>query len=132
MREVTMWVADDGTKFDNRRDCREYEFQQRKNAVGNDLQMYTSYYAPCEAVEDATIIIARTQAAKSVLEEYCDNQGIYQPSEQMSCVDNYDAEDVVGWYYDETREEWYSLNFLKDQVEEYTTALSWMNKCLSN
>ena len=45
MREVCYWEADDGTEFENERDCFNYEFNQKiKDMIGKDLRIFDDKY----------------------------------------------------------------------------------------
>ena len=131
MKEIRKFVADDGKEFDNYYECKNYEqdlqYNRLAGLLGNDLQFYDYHKSPTKYYERARYIIARTEAAKNVVDELATELDIETPWDDCPSTREYNA-----WYWDENSGEWRSYEELKERQEELTLMLTafdfWLNK----
>lgn len=123
MTEITKYVADDGTEFDDEWDCRHYEWQQQFDGRAK-FQMLGTYYErldPMDAgsYEDAYFLFFPTHEAIQQCQEAwdCDMVDAYVPRFLNPARKHHTEIDCGLWAYDDTTEEWYHLG---KRIEELT------------
>ena len=122
MKEIHKYIADDGTEFDDMRECQEYEILNQIDDMGNDIQFYDINHEPCN-LQDADFIIARTPAAKELLKQLCDFYDCNRPWE-LSPYEDKASEESNAWIWNSEHEEWQSFNYLCEQARELNTKTS--------
>lgn len=121
MTEVTRYLADDGTEFEDEYDCRQYEWEQ--NVESADYVLLNHKYEkmpnnnPSSYDECAFIFIPTRQSAWDLLDNW--NDALisidvphflpYRPSDEV---------DTGLWAWDEDKERWYHLG---NKIAELTT-----------
>lgn len=132
MKEIRKFVADDGKEFENYYECKHYEqdlqYNRLAGLLGNDLQFYDYHKSPTKSYEHARYIVARTEAAKNVVDELATELDIETPWDDCpSTRDNDNA-----WYWEEDYDEWRSYGQLKNHQEALTEILTtldfWLNE----
>lgn len=131
MREIHKFIADDGTEFEDANECREYELSNRMDDIGNDLQLYKGVNEPCSNPYAARFIIARTPAAKALLNEVCDFYEIVAPWNQGIYYDDANSEEANAWYWDAEEATWFSFNYLCKQARELNNKVNTIGAWLS-
>lgn len=118
MREVTMWVADDGTEFALREACELYEWEQKFRDAKDELLFFDKNFKLCD-YEESYYIITKTQKARKVLREYCDAKSYAGPWESFYhfAKDCFPVDEVFCWVWDEEQEVWVSLNYIQEQCK---------------
>lgn len=112
MREITIWEADDGTKFDDEYECAEYEFAQQVKKHRKCFGLLGSQYnlldpAKPESYEDAYFIyLPNSESAKILRNLYCNNSvlSVYVPD----FLNDWNV-DAGLWAYDDNDNNWYHL-----------------------
>ena len=129
MKEVCYYLADDGTKFDEEKECLNYEFQQKnKNIIGKDLKLFDDSHkeiANCtfDSIYDAFAVQVRTVESAKFFVEWSEIYGTESPFDLWD-IKNKD-EDLLGtWVYDALDQEgWMHLDKFKRKVDELYFAL---------
>ena len=118
MKEVKYWIAEDGTKFEDKWECEQYEKQMILKEHKDDFAFYDYYKKPIP-IEQATpddicyILIKTSEAAECVC-NWFERDDCYAPFES----DN--LNNAVGlWFYGEIEgygnpECWYKV---EDEIE---------------
>ena len=121
MKEIHYYLAEDGTKFDDRWDCMRYERQKQLEECKDDFQFFDYDRRPI-ALEDATtenvyyIVVNTNRAAEVVGNWFTDD----------CCVDPFDGfyEECIGtWVYKD--DEWLKLEL---EIEKLQTLLNEINQ----
>lgn len=129
MKTVCYYVADDGTKFDEERDCFNYEFEQKmKGIVGKDLRLFDEKHKEItkytyDSVYDAFAIQVLTVEGAKFFAMWADDYGTTTPFDAQD-VDTQD-EDLLGiWVYEAIGlVGWTHLDKFKREVDELYFAL---------
>ena len=79
MVEVTYWIADDGTQFEDKDQCAQYENGLMWQKVKNDIEMWDSDFEIVDDFCDASFIKVKTMEAARWLNDYGEQAGIYTP-----------------------------------------------------
>ena len=124
MKKVSYYEADDGTKFEDERECFDYEFKQKiKDIMGKDLKLFNENreeITDCsfESVYDAFAIQVLTIKGAKFLVEWANEYGVESPFDSWD-IENKD-EDLLGtWVYDAfDRGGWTHLDKFKREVDE--------------
>lgn len=78
MTEITYYIADDGTRFEDEQDCIMYEEQLAYDEIKHDLIMFdnqnTIIESPCE-ISDAEMVVIKTLHAFDCFLELCGTYG---------------------------------------------------------
>ena len=112
MREITIWEADDGTKFDDEYECAKYEFAQQVEKYRKCFGLLGSQYNlldPAEpgSYEDAYFIyLPNSESAKILRNLYCNDSVISVNVPDFLNDWNVDA---GLWVYDDNDDNWYHL-----------------------
>ena len=100
MKEVTYWIAEDGTEFEDKCECEQYERQMILKEHKNDFVFYDFYKKPIP-IEQATpddicyILIKTPEAVKCVC-DWFESDDCYAPFESRN------FEQAVGlWFFGE-------------------------------
>lgn len=129
MKEICYYVADDGTKFDEERDCFNYEFKQKtKDIIGKDLKLFDQNYKEItnhtfDSVNDAYAIQVRTIRGAKFFVEWSEDYGVEAPFSLWD-IENQN-EDLLGvWAFDVlSLGGWTHLDAFKRKVDELYFAL---------
>jgi hypothetical protein len=70
--EKEIYIAEDGTEFDDRDDCEAYEYR----LIGKRLKMYTYGFSPCQSVENCCYARLDTWADVQAFIDLCTYDGI--------------------------------------------------------
>ena len=85
MKEVSYWVADDGTKFDEEKDCFNYEWKQKFQKVQNNgLKIFDRSHTEItnwdfDAIYDAFGVLVLTLDAARFFVKWSDDYGAEAP-----------------------------------------------------
>ena len=125
MKEVSYWVADDGTKFDEEKDCFNYEWKQKFQKIQNNgLKIFDRSHTEItnwdfDAIYDVFGVLVLTLDAAKFFVKWSDDYGAEAP------FSNYDIEtqdeDLLGvWVYDalDNGGGWVHLDKLYIQVKD--------------
>lgn len=123
------YIADDGTKFEEEKDCFNYEFQQEiKDIIGKDLKLFDKNYKEIknytfDSVNDAYAVQVRTIKGAKFFVKWSDDYGVEAPFD-LSDIENKD-EDLLGvWAFDVLYQGgWIHLDKFKREVDELYFAL---------
>lgn len=126
MKEIYYVVADDGTRFDDKWDCIQYERQKALEKFKDDFQFFDYYKKPIP-IEEATTekvmyIVIKTDKCAEIIGDWFSKD---------DCIDPFDGfyEDVVGtWVYGEEIDKgdgWYKLELI---IEELQNILNKINQ----
>ena len=129
MREVIYYEADDGTRFEEERDCFNYEFKQKiENIVGNGLKMFDANRKEIaeytyDSIYDAFAIQVLTIEGAKFVVAWADDYKTEAPFDEYDIEDK--DEDLLGvWVYDAFgRGGWTHLDKLRRDVDELYFAL---------
>lgn len=131
MTEITKYVADDGTEFDDEWDCKHYEWQQ---TFGNGVKFQMLDYAQdkldptsTQSYEDACFLFFPDHEAVLQCQEVwdCDMVDVYAPG---FLTRRHTAVDCGLWVYDDTTEDWYHLGQRIDELHKLAdTCMSVIN-----
>lgn len=131
MTEMTIYIADDGTSFEDEWDCRHYEWQQNfedGKPLFQMLDVGKDRLDPmdAESYEDAYFLFFSTHEAIQQCQEVwdCDMVDAYVPYFLNPSRHHHTEIDCGLWAYDENTEEWYHLG---KRIEELTKLA---NDCL--
>lgn len=130
MTEITKYVADDGTEFDDEWDCRHYEWQQtfEGDARFQMLDCGKDRLDPTDAqsYEDAYFLFFPSHESILQCQEVwdCDMVDAYIPRFLNPSRHHHAEIDCGLWVYDDTTEEWYHIG---KRIEELTKLA---NDCL--
>ena len=105
MKEVCYWVADDGTKFEEEKECFNYEWRQKYQKIQNNgLKIFDRSHAEIvdwnfDVVYDVFAVLVSTLEGAKFFVEWSKDYGVEAP------FSNYDIEmedeDLLGiWVYD--------------------------------
>lgn len=122
MKEIHKYIADDGTEFEDMRECQKYELSNQIDDMGNDIQFYNTNHEPCD-FENADFIIARTPAAKELLKQLCDFYHSEYPWASSPYEDE-TSEESNAWIWVSESYEWHSFNYLCEQARELNAKTS--------
>lgn len=70
--EKEIYIAEDGTEFDDRDDCEAYE----NSLIGKRLKMYSYDYSPCESVDECSYAKLNTWADVQAFVDLCEYIGV--------------------------------------------------------
>ena len=114
MKEVKYWIAEDGTKFEDKQKCEQYERQMIFKEHKNDFVFYDYKQKPI-SIEQATpkdiyYILVKTPEAAECICDWFKNNDCYAPFESPV------FEQAVGlWSFSEDNYEcWYKI---EDEIE---------------
>lgn len=112
MVKLITYVAEDGTRFSNEKDCYEYEkscvYQEDLSVLGNQLQLFDHSFNSTIDVEQAFFVFAITEKAKTVFKYLCKQDGIDIP----------DTSDCCKFFFDEYTNTWRNFNDLYSRLDE--------------
>lgn len=120
MTEMTIYIADDGTSFEDEFDCRQYEWEQSFN--GQPLfQMLGAYYERLDpkdsgSYESPYFLFFPSHEAIQQCQEVWDDD-IVDTCQPRFLRDHHSYIDCGLWAYDETTEDWFHLG---KRIEELT------------
>lgn len=125
MMEITKYVADDGTEFDDEYDCREYEWQQKFDSITQFVLLDHKHYRldpiKSSSYEDAWFIFIPNEIAYQQLQRAWDDDLVEAHCPKFL----YDNAPKFGlWAYDEgiNRDEgWYHVG---DYIQRFQTMTS--------
>lgn len=124
MTEITKYVADDGTEFDDEWDCRHYEWQQTFEGGKPLFQMLDAGLGrldpmDAQAYTDASFLFFPTHEAIQQCQEVWDDDMIdtYLPRFLNPARRHHTEIDCGLWAFDENTEEWYHIG---KRIEELT------------
>ena len=118
MKELKYWIAEDGTKFEDKQKCEQYEKQMILKEHKNDFVFYNFYQKPIP-IEQATpesiyYILVKTPEAAECICDWFESNDYYAPFE------NRNFEQAVGlWFFVECEDYdnsgcWYDI---EDEIE---------------
>lgn len=129
MKEVHYYVAEDGKKFNEEKECIDYEFKQKiKDIVGNGFKLFdekreeiTDY--TYDSIYEVFAIQVLTIEGAKFLVQWADDYGTESPF-NLQDIENQD-EDLLGvWAYDVFHKwGWVHLDKFKREVDELYFAL---------
>ena len=70
--EKEIYIAEDGTEFDDQDDCEAYEYR----LVGKRLKMYKYSFSPCQSIEDCCYVKLDTETDVQAFIDLCKYDGI--------------------------------------------------------
>ena len=112
MREITIWDADDGTKFDDEYECAEYEFAQQVKKHRKCFGLLGSQYNLLDptkpgSYEDAYFIYLPNSESAEILRNLYSNDSVV--SANVPDFLNDWSVDAGLWAYDDDDDNWYHL-----------------------
>ena len=129
MKEVSYWLADDGTRFEEERECFEYEFKQKaQTLVGKELKLFndkreeiTDY--DFNSIYDAFAVQVLTIEGARFLVDWAYDYGVESPFSHWD-IGNQDEDLLGAWVYDAfDRGGWTHLDKFKREIDELYFAL---------
>lgn len=107
-----LFIADDGTEFEDEYECEEYEFINEFK--DNNLVMFSSNKSRITSIEDfnnCNFIIIKSQADLDKLIKYCDSYGCrYGYPKEIGC-----------YYYDYDSDQW---DLIDSKIEQLILGLN--------
>ena len=112
MERKIIYVADDGVKFEDERECEAYEFRQKASKFGRHLRLWDEDMKPLDpteedALEDAYYIYADTPEARAFINKHL--EGLF---------------DEVGWlatFVGYVNDNWHDLEYLCNMISNAIT-----------
>lgn len=121
MIEIRFWQADDGTKFDNKYECIQYERRKKIEECKNDFIFYDKQknIIPLEKAypEKIDIIVIKTPAVANYIGEWFEDNNCYSPF--RDCELGYE---VGTWVYGELLEmgdEWIKIEAEIERLQNF-------------
>lgn len=108
-----MYIANDGTQFEDGYECKEYEFNLLKK--GADFVMFNQKAEMTDELEDCFFINIKNQQALDYLTNYGGYEGYAVPT------------DIGSFYYSEDDNRWYNL---KDKIDELEKELTFLKSVM--
>lgn len=127
MREIRYFEANDGTRFENERECVEYEHRTTLTQYKDDFKIFNCHRQEMDindvntTQDDVFYIIVKTPAAADVIGEWFEYYGAYNPFEDCDGWRN-----AVGtWAYDDDyhSEGWYKVETKLDELQSILAEL---------
>ena len=128
MQEICYYLADDGTKFDDRWECIEYERRKALEAHKDEFQFYDYHKEPIP-VEKATpkdivYIVVKSDNCTEAIGDWFDSDGCLDPFNGAYC------ECVGTWAYSDVidkggNDKWFKL---EHEIEKLQTLINEINK----
>lgn len=121
MKEVRYFEANDGKRFESKRECVEYENRTTMAQYKDDFKIFNCHRQEMDindentTQDDVFYIIVKTPAAADVIGEWFEYYGAYNPFEDCGNVRN-----AVGtWAYDDDyhTEGWYKVEKKLDELQ---------------
>lgn len=129
MREVHLYIADDGTEFENEKDCLRHEAGCRAFELKGQVALLDAGFCPIPLSdlgqwEDAWFIYAKDIQALRALSDIWDWDLV------GACLPNFLSKDKVGLFaYDENTDEWYHMGTRLQEIQSMADkAMSVINK----
>lgn len=120
MKEITKYVADDGTIFEDEDECYEYELKLKITNLKDRVRLFdntlTELPLTAENFEDYYYIAIHDTTAIAEIKAICDdNPNIYHPWFPMrgGC-----KEEQGLYMYNESNETWYNLYTIKEEIQK--------------
>lgn len=126
MREVTIYYADDGTRFDNEDECYDYEEECCwKNLIDDyNIELYDEHGNVPRNFDEAVFVEFKDEQAVDGFNEYAREHEIYYHLSQT--IQPADYSFYVGrWVYDSTNDEWASLEGLEAYIKRMKEKVGW-------
>ena len=127
MKEICYFVADDGKKFDNRRDCIEYEREVSLEKHKDDFVFldYRKNVIPIEqaTTEEVMFIIVKNAKCVEVIGEWFESDSCQNPFKGFYC--EIEGTWVYGDILNEGSDEWLKLEL---EIEKLQTLHKEINK----
>jgi hypothetical protein len=120
MKEITRYVADDGTIFEDEDECYEYELKLKIANLKDRVRLFddtmTELPLTADSLEYYYYIAIYDIAAIEEIQSICeDDLGIYHPWHRTTG----DCKKELGLYkYNVSDETWYNLNTVKKEIEK--------------
>lgn len=77
MRKETIYIADDGAKFNTEYECNVYEFKKRLNDKKDTFMLFDSKFDETNNIGIAYYIYVKNEDGIKILEELFDNEGYF-------------------------------------------------------
>ena len=129
MKTVCYYIADDGARFTEEKDCFNYEFEQKiKNIVGKDLKMFGENYKPItkytfNSIYDAFAVQVLTIEGAKFIVQWADEYGTESPFNSWD-IENKDKDLLGVWVYEVFGQDgWVHLDKFKRKIDELYFAL---------
>jgi hypothetical protein len=111
MKEVIYYEANDGARFNDEDECRNYEFQLALNAVIGQFTLADEEGNSVERLEDAYFIGTKTEEAALFIQYWGEEEGLSNP------FDNYnDLTPSAGHYYYSPSGEWRDFDIEYERI----------------
>lgn len=117
MRKETIYIADDGAKFNTEYECDVYEFKKRLNDKKDTFMLFDSKFNETNNIGIAYYIYVKNEDGIKILEELFDNEGYFTP-----WLRNNELRHLGVFYFDDNTQEWLDLD------KELNTLLGARNK----
>lgn len=111
MEKIIMYVAFDGTKFDDEDECLDYEFEKRAENYINYFTLYNHNRKPLKfsadkyLIDSTCYIVIKDEKAVSFLDDWMIECGCYTTIGKAADIAN--LENRVGlWMWDDPEENW--------------------------
>lgn len=105
MKQITTFIADDGTTFDNYNDCAAYEYNKTLKVAKGQLRFYDYNY---KLIADETL--SKEDAPEVLLDTYylyIGNEAAVKIADELGYLANCSTPKEVGfWYYDYKEDLW--------------------------
>lgn len=124
MKEILKYIADDGTEFDDRLECANYENKLSLNRHRDEFALFDNEMYPLSLEDvdtgDVFYIIVRHPCGAIALGEWFEAEGDINPFEF------YEVEKTVGtWAYTDSESGWVKL---EDEIHKYVNKIAELNK----
>lgn len=99
----TVYIANDGTEFNNREDCQAHEYYTVK--INTKAKMFNQYGAVAESASDTIYVILPDAEAFDDFQWLCRQEGVYYP------------DDIGEWHWNEKETKFVPLKDYKDELK---------------
>ena len=131
MREIRQWQACDGTIFDDEEACREYENEKMASNIKDEVIFYNRdnelIKAPYHKINPNKIygMTIKSRKAIEAVRDYFEPLGYIIP-------DDFDTEESDCWVWSDPDSDWYSVELVKEEIENQLKNYNRMLKELEN
>lgn len=111
MKKITIYIADDGTEFNNKYDCENYEFKIKVLPVLKNCRAYNKDFTPIlisdnfEFARDMFYIYIDSENAFNVISDISEKYGYVSPRDTCSMENKKE----IFLCYDNSGDDWYDI-----------------------
>jgi hypothetical protein len=129
MIEKTIFIADDGTHFEDEDDCLAYELMAKFQNIENEIDLYDENMEPLSLDNDNYLVTydeinyfyCKTNRAAEFLTEFADIRGYTSPFDSRL---RWEENNVIGlWYFDIDTGRWANINDEIRRLEKIKKAM---------